>query len=60
MNTALIDSLTKCRISLDFEYNCISISTILMALGMTGIVLIVLSYLIKYQSKNNELCKTKK
>ena len=51
-NMVLIDSLTKCRIILWSEYNCISISTILIVVAVSGILLIVLAILMRLSTKS--------
>jgi len=44
-NIILIDYLTKCRIDM-YHFTCISFSTILIAIGITGFILLILSIIL--------------
>ena len=56
-NTALIDSLIKCRLDLGLSYGCISFASILVALIPIAIILILLGILLK--NKENDTTNTK-
>lgn len=53
-NTIMIEHLTKCRINMGDYFNCISLSTILIALGFALSLVLILTILTVVQDKKEK------
>jgi len=53
----LIDSMNKCLFNFWGESNCLTPTTIISIIGISGILLLVLSFIVPLISKNNKKTK---
>ena len=54
-NTILIDSMNKCLFNFWGESNCITPATIILIIGVTGILMLVLSIIIKISNSQKSV-----